>query len=242
MSSPDGRSPQELRIEEQLRQAFAVPEGAGARLAESVRQSADSIGAAAPQHATADDPVPPGVPSRGTPPSVRRFPRHWLSAAALLFGALALGGWWWAGGLSDPPLTPGPAAPDAGQLYVQVLKRARDQAGACLGEDLLSQRVLQSCGQALHIEAGLGLSSPVDCDQLPGAMALASLLPIEPAVLIIHALEQDPGLVAIDGDDLRVFRRVLGQLVVYELTKQDQPSCLDSLRLVDPPPRPDALR
>ncbi len=220
------------------RQLFADPELA----AELERQrSLEALLTAAfpvPEDSAA---IAQGALTGGRP---RRAGGRWLSllrvaVAASLLAALGL----WAVGVFDavdeaPAVVvdaggPGPAIDGCvafGGLFAEL---ADEAAAACGSPHDLARHFQDSLGQELLADATdeLPIEGPFTIRRWPTTTLLVSPQQPEPILILVDKLARDPRPVLEAGSPAHLFRRELGDLVLYELTPWDTSRALGLFRL-----------
>lgn len=121
------------------------------------------------------------------------------------------------------------AAP-AGRIHAEAVLALADGLLACRSESQLTQTFNERYGQALHvrIDPTRPLVGPFACASWPSATLIVATMP-DPVALLVDALDSDPRLTADIETGIRAHRREIGRLVVYELSRSDEPVCLDLL-------------
>jgi hypothetical protein len=147
------------------------------------------------------------------------------TAAALLITALGL--LWWAGSTSDHVAVPGRGA-SIEPIYAELVDTMAASFPACSSESQLASVFDERYGQELYLRIDITrpVAGPFDCTSWPSATLMGSPLP-EPVALLVDTLEADPHLVSDAEAGLHAHRRELGRLVIYELSRNAEPVCLD---------------
>ncbi len=120
-----------------------------------------------------------------------------------------------------------------GGLYAELADDWRMAAGACNVPHDLSQHFQDSLGQALFVDATaeLAIEGPFAIRRWPTTTLLASPQQPEPILILVDELARDPRPVLEADSPAHLFRRELGDLVLYELTPWDAPRALELFRL-----------
>jgi hypothetical protein len=185
------------------------------------------------------------------PTAARSFALNRLAvAAALLVGALGLL-WWATGGAGrDAPGVPGvPGAPLVLAEAIDALDALDAAFPSCTNEAQFAQMFDERYGQELHvgIDTARPVSGPFTCGSWPSATLMTGLPglpadsplpplapleqpvapPEQPVALLVDTLDADPRLVSDAQAGVFVHRRVIGRLVVYELSREAEPAWLD---------------
>ena len=200
-------------IDASLRRAFAPPADVGAVARRAVARAIEAA-------ANAD---PASVGGR----SVAWRPLAAAAALLLAFVALIVAGTRGRDGVRDDTEI-------AWELIYAELTPAVCSAGApCQSPERLAAHMRAKHGVGLRVEldAEQPLYGPFTSEHWPEATALAVPEGDGHCVVLVEALVDDPrpGLACADG--LRCYRRELGKLVLYELTPDDRPRCLDWFHL-----------
>ena len=225
MTSPDDHDHRDLDL--RLRGAFSPPADTEAMARRAVERPLAEHHAGEGRDESRDPFRDAPDLRRHAAPARRVLARRLAAAAALLVAVL---GWsWWASVGSEPGTAPTPGPP-AGRIHAEAVLALADGLLACNSESQLAQTFRERYGQELHvrIDPTRLLVGPFACASWPSATLLVATLP-DPVALLVDALDSDPRLTADIETGIRAHRREIGRLVVYELSRNDEPVCLDLL-------------
>jgi len=195
MTHPHDEDPLQGRIDAELRRGFAVPAGAGQRVAASVLREA----------------------RRAPAPEPRRLSWPSLAAAALIG---AVGTWLAMMATTDvtqeglPPRAPLPA----GSVYAQLVGSS-EGGGTCASETMLGDVCGERFGERLVLDPCVPVVGPLACERWPSALAVAVQNGPTPVMLLVDQLDRDPGIQADPANGLWVERYELGELVLYQISE-----------------------
>ncbi|MHC4844650.1 MAG: hypothetical protein ACYTCU_00660 [Planctomycetota bacterium] len=218
--TPDDRHDHDA-LDRRLREAFAPPADVGAIARRALERA--TVGAAS------------------LPPPTRRFALMRLAAAAaLLVGALGL--LWWATADAGRDL---PDAPNAPRILAEAIGALDTAFPSCSNESQLAQLFDDRYGQKLHVRIDVTrpVAGPFACGSWPTAtLMVADTAPpvstqlgpyaaepvlVQPVGLLVDAIDNDPRLASDTQAGVYVHRRVIDRLVIYELSRETEPACLD---------------
>lgn len=184
-------------------------------------------------------------PAAGRPTPLARY-----AAAASIFVALGLGLWGlglFGPGTSDSARGPGgndglamgdaPPAPAActayGGLYAELAAEIEQSVALLEAAPDLGNVCGDRYGMALAVDASdaVPIEGPFASGRWPTATVLCSPQEPEPILIVVDEVARDPRPVLESGSPAHLFRRELGDLVLYEITPWDRPRTLDLFRL-----------
>ncbi len=133
---------------------------------------------------------------------------------------------------------PGPAVPEGscvafGGLYAELADEGRQAAAVCGLPHDLARHFEDSLGQELVVDATdeLPIEGPFSCRRFPTSTLLVSPQEPEPILILVDELARDPQPVLEADSPANLFRRELGDLVLYEFTPSDTPQALELFHL-----------
>ncbi len=120
-----------------------------------------------------------------------------------------------------------------GGLYAELADDWRRAAAACGLPHDLARHFQDSLGQELLVDATdeIPIEGPFTIARWPTTTLLASPQQPEPILILVDELARDPRPVLEAGSPAHLFRRELGDLVLYELTPWDTSRALGLFRL-----------
>ncbi len=120
-----------------------------------------------------------------------------------------------------------------GGLYAELADEWRQASAACGFPHDLARHFQDSLGQELLVDATdeISIEGPFTIRSWPTTTLLASPQQPEPILILVDKLARDPRPVLELGSPAHLFRRELGDLVLYELTPSDTPRALELFRL-----------
>ena len=120
-----------------------------------------------------------------------------------------------------------------GGLYAELADEWRQAAAACGFPHDLGRHFQDSLGQELLVDATdeLSIEGPFTIRRWPTTTLLVSPQQPEPILILVDELARDPRPVLEAGSPAHLFRRELGDLVLYELTPWDTSRALGLFRL-----------
>ena len=198
-------------IEGRLRIAFALP------------QDPAAIASAALGRA----PMNPGGAVPWGPGHIGR-----LAAAALLLVSFGVAVGWWTGRVVAPPSLSSAVSPSGfhcGKVYAQFEPKLKRVFVGCGSENALATHFASRYGQELYvrIRQDVPVEGPYGVDGWPTLTVLMGRAEDHPVLILADARESDPHPFVDPEGPLRLYRRDLGKLVLYEITPLDEPRCLD---------------
>ncbi len=164
-----------------------------------------------------------------------------LAAAALLLVSFGVAFGWWTGRGAGPGETPGVGAPPSfssasrtsgfhcGKVYAQFEPKVKRVNMACSSENALATHFSGRYGQELYvrIRQDATVDGPYAVDDWPTLTILRGRAEEHPVLILADARASDPRPFVDPEGPLRLYRRDLGKLVLYEITPLDEPRCLD---------------
>jgi len=138
-----------------------------------------------------------------------------------------------------------PASPSAPRVLAEAVGASDTAFPSCTSESQLARTFGERYGQELYvrIDPTRPVAGPFDCESWPTATLLTAggAQPIDPQPgpfaadprpaqrvgLLVDALETDPRLVSDPQAGVYAHRREIERLVIYELSREAEPTCLD---------------
>ena len=120
-----------------------------------------------------------------------------------------------------------------GGLYAELAEESRQFVAACVSPQDLGLLCKDKYGQELIVDATdeVPIEGPFACQRGPTTTVLWSPQQPDPILILVDAVANDPKPVLEANSPAHLFRRELGDLVLYEVSPWDTPRTLDLFRL-----------